>query len=221
LIEQAAMEGRDTQSMSDATPSPSRQRSRRRRRDPEFVPPTPTSFVDLTKPERRWALAKGVMFTTVAWAVLITAYFITPPRFGLGGNPLFRLLVGMALLGAVIAWQAWRISNGPIPELRAVEALSTILPVFLLVFATLYRTTSHGDPHAFTQRLNHVGAMYFTITVFSTVGFGDIAPVSNSMRIMVSIQMLLDLLFIGLVVRVLFSRAKSVLNQDADSAEKG
>ena len=200
------MEGRDTESMSDEAPPAPRKRSRLRARDAEFVPPRPTSFVNLTKPERRWALAKGVMFTVVAWSE---------------GNPLARLVVGMVLLGAVIAWQSWRISHGPIPDLRAVEALSTILPVFLLVFATAYRTTSHVDPHAFTQRLNHVGAMYFTITVFSTVGFGDIAPVSNSMRIMVSIQMLLDLLFIGLVVRAIISRAKSILSQDADSADEG
>ena len=215
------MEGRDTESMSDEAPPAPRKRSRLRARDAEFVPPKPTSFVNLTKPERRWALAKGMMFTVVAWSVLLTAYFITPPRVGLEGNPLARLVVGMVLLGAVIAWQSWRISHGPIPDLRAVEALSTILPVFLLVFATAYRTTSHVDPHAFTQRLNHVGAMYFTITVFSTVGFGDIAPVSNSMRIMVSIQMLLDLLFIGLVVRAIISRAKSILSQDADSADEG
>ena len=50
--------------------------------------------------------------------------------------------------------------------------------------------------------------MYFTITVFSTVGFGDITPRTDSWRILVSIQMLLDLVIIGAVVRILINAAK-------------
>ena len=37
-------------------------------------------------------------------------------------------------------------------------------------------------------------------TVLSTVGFGDITPRTDPTRVMVSIQMLLDLVLIGVVV---------------------
>jgi hypothetical protein len=37
--------------------------------------------------------------------------------------------------------------------------------------------------------------------VFSTVGFGDIVAVDQTARVVVTVQMLLDLLFLGLVVR--------------------
>jgi hypothetical protein len=53
----------------------------------------------------------------------------------------------------------------------------------------------------FTERLDHTRALYFTITVFSTVGFGDITPRADLARIIVSIQMLLDLVILGSVVR--------------------
>ncbi|HTT88103.1 MAG TPA: potassium channel family protein, partial [Acidimicrobiales bacterium] len=60
----------------------------------------------------------------------------------------------------------------------------------------------------FSQALDHTRALYFTITVFSTVGFGDITPTTDSARILVSIQMLLDLVIIGAVARILINAAK-------------
>jgi voltage-gated potassium channel len=46
--------------------------------------------------------------------------------------------------------------------------------------------------------------LYFAVTVFSTVGLGDIAAWSQPARIVVMIQILADLIYIGLLVRVLF-----------------
>jgi voltage-gated potassium channel len=67
---------------------------------------------------------------------------------------------------------------------------------------------SHSSPSSFSEPLDHTRALYFTITVLSTVGFGDITPRTDPTRIMVSIQMLLDLVLIGVVVRVIFSAAR-------------
>jgi hypothetical protein len=51
--------------------------------------------------------------------------------------------------------------------------------------------------------------------VFSTVGFGDITPETNGARIVVSIQMLLDLVVLGAVVRLVVNAAKSGLESDS------
>jgi voltage-gated potassium channel len=51
--------------------------------------------------------------------------------------------------------------------------------------------------------------LYLAVTVFSTVGFDDITPRGDLARIVVSIQMLLDLVVIGAVVRLLTTAAKS------------
>ena len=46
------------------------------------------------------------------------------------------------------------------------------------------------------------------MTVFTTVGFGDISAKSEAARLVVTLQMLLDLLLLGLVVKLFFSAIK-------------
>ena len=46
---------------------------------------------------------------------------------------------------------------------------------------------------SFTEPLTRTDALYFTVTVFSTVGFGDIAAKSEAARIVLIVQMPADL----------------------------
>ena len=64
-----------------------------------------------------------------------------------------------------------------------------------------------GPAITFSEQLDHTRALYFAITVFSTVGFGDITPKTDLARIIVSIQMLLDMVIIGAVVCLLLNAA--------------
>ena len=109
----------------------------------------------------------------------------------------------------MFAWQIGRINSAELPELRAVEALGIVIALFLVLFSAIYLSLSHGDKFTFTQDLDHAKALYFTITIFSTVGFGDITPQTDAARLIVSAEMLLDLAIIGVVVRLLLNVAKS------------
>ena len=81
--------------------------------------------------------------------------------------------------------------------------------MLLCVFATCYYVVGVYQADSFTQPMNKVGAMYFTVTVFSTVGFGDITAKTDLASSLVTVQMLLSLLVLGLVVK-LFSTAVTV-----------
>jgi hypothetical protein len=105
--------------------------------------------------------------------------------------------------------QLRRVSQAELPELRAVEALGIVLGVFLVGFSIIYLSMSRSNVHTFTQSLDATRALYFTISVFSTVGFGDITPRTDLARLVVSAQMLLDLAIIGVVVRMIFTAARS------------
>ena len=79
-------------------------------------------------------------------------------------------------------WQVGEVSQAPRPVLRAIEALGICVTLFLTVFASQYVAESLASGSAFSEPLSRFSALYYTVTVFSTVGFGDITPVSNLAR---------------------------------------
>ena len=74
--------------------------------------------------------------------------------------------------------------------------------MLLVVFASTYWIVAAQQAGAFTEPLNRTDGLYFTVTVFSTVGFGDIAPVSQLARILVTVQMIVGLITVGLIAKL-------------------
>jgi voltage-gated potassium channel len=58
-------------------------------------------------------------------------------------------------------------------------------------------------PHSIGAPLTRTDALYFTVTVFSTVGFGDITAKTETARLVVTGQMIADLVFLGLGLRII------------------
>ena len=54
--------------------------------------------------------------------------------------------------------------------------------MFLVAFSAIYLSMSHEAASTFTEPLDHARALYFTVTIFSTVGFGDITPKTDAAR---------------------------------------
>jgi hypothetical protein len=153
--------------------------------------------------------------------LVLAAYYLVPFAHLNGTRSVLRLITVVALVCAVLALQIRRISKAELPELRAVEALAVVIVVFLTGFAIVYLNLSHGTQATFTQSLDHTKALYFTISVFSTVGFGDITPRTDTARLIVSAQMLLDLVIIGTVVRLIFSAARTRIQPGERSLSTG
>ena len=166
-------------------------------------------LTDLDPAAQRRAILRSGLTIVLSWVFVIGAFCILPIGHESGLRAFVRLGLDIALIGAVFAWQIRRISVAELPELRAVEALGIVVVVFLVLFSGIYLAMSHDAPKTFTQTLDHIQALYFTITIFSTVGFGDITPRTDPARVIVSIQMLLDLVIIGAAVRLVFSAARS------------
>lgn len=140
--------------------------------------------------------------------LIVVVYYLLPLTAGVDLGTLVRLLVGLAGLAALIAWQLRAIVRSPYPTLRAVETLAVTIPVFLVLFAATYVLMSQAQPAAFTEPMTRTDALYFTVTVLATVGFGDISAVSTAARVVVTLQMIADLLLLGLVLRAVLNAAE-------------
>jgi voltage-gated potassium channel len=127
-------------------------------------------------------------------------------------------VLGLVALGVVFAQQLARISRADRPVVVAIEALALVVTMFVALFASLYVSMSASDPGAFTQPVTKVAGIYFAVTVLGTVGFGDISAVTDPARIAVTIQMVLDLILIGVAVKVLGTSARRAV--EAKVAER-
>lgn len=77
------------------------------------------------------------------------------------------------------------------------------MPLFLLLFAATYFVMAQADANNFSAgTLTRTGALYFTVTIFATVGFGDITATSEAAQLLVTAQMILDLIVLGLGIQV-------------------
>ncbi len=149
---------------------------------------------------------------TVAWTVLrvagsvaalVALYYLLPLDHSSTPAAVTILLVGLAAFVALIAFQVRLIVRSRFPGLRAAEALGTSVPFFLLLFASTYVVLATISVSNFGGHLSHTDGLYFTVTVFSTVGFGDITAKTETARLVVTGQMITDLIILGLAIKVI------------------
>lgn len=138
-------------------------------------------------------------------AALLLAYYLLPVDRRLTGWTLAGLAGGLVLVVVVLIWQIRVILRSPYPTLQGLEALAITIPLYLLVFANVYYLLAHNVAGSFTAPLTRTDALYFAVTVFATVGFGDITPVSQAGRILVTGQMVGNLLLLGVALRVVLT----------------
>ena len=78
----------------------------------------------------------------------------------------------------------------------------------LLLFASAYIMMEHVARASFGEPLTHTDALYFTVTVFTTVGFGDITAHTEAARLLVTFQMITDVIVIGLGIQAIIEAAR-------------
>ncbi len=174
----------------------------------------PADRNELPPARRRRLAGLGLLRSLATTGVLVVLYYLLPLNHIKSVR--LMLVAGLLLLAAFTCWQLWAVTTARYPAVRAVEALATTVPLFLLLFASAYFTMASASAANFsTHPLTRTDALYFTVTVFATVGFGDITAVSQSARLVVTTQMMLDLLVLGLGVRV-FVGAVQFARRQAD-----
>ncbi|RZU11269.1 ion channel [Kribbella rubisoli] len=167
-------------------------------------------YAQLPPRARRRVAVASLLRSLLVSSVICAGYFLLPLRLD-GSVAVLGLVGGLTLVGILLAWQIREIARSPYPRLRAVGAMATSVPLFLAVFASTYFLMGRAQPSNFSEPLTRLDAAYFTVTVFATVGFGDIVAVSQSARVVATLQMLGDLIIVGLVARTLLGAVQRSL----------
>jgi voltage-gated potassium channel len=170
---------------------------------------------------RREIVVTVVRILVTAGAVL-AAYYLVPVHDEGAGWAWVRFGGGIAIFLATLGLEVRAILRARHPYLRAAAAISLVLPVFLVFFAWTYLNLSLADPAAaFSMELSRTRALYFTVTVFSTVGFGDIVPGTDPVRALVAFQELADLAFVVAIARLIFHAASVGVERRNDAPAEG
>jgi voltage-gated potassium channel len=150
--------------------------------------------------------AARVVATT---GLLLAIYYLLPLDHESTWVAVTTLIIGLVALVGLVIFQARSILASPFPGIRALEALASSVPLFLLLFASAYIVMERLSPGDFSEPLSHSDALYFTVTVFSTVGFGDITPKAELSRLVVTGQMIADVVILGLAIKVIVGAVRS------------
>ena len=161
----------------------------------------------------RRVLIRALLRALLSVVVVVTIYFLIPLDHLSETRSVVELVLGVLLVVIVLAIQLRGIVRSPYPLVRTVEALATTGPLFVIVFATTQSAIGSAQPGSYSQPMTRLDALYFTVTTFATVGYGDIAPVSQAARLVALLQMVLGLILLGIVARVITGAAKLGMEQ--------
>jgi Ion channel len=159
------------------------------------------------RPPRR-IIVGAVLRAVGSTVALVAIYYLLPLDHSSTGVAVTMLAIGLVALVGLVTFQVRWILRSRFPGLRGVEALATSIPLFLLLFASTYVVLDTISASNFSEPLTRTDALYFTVTVFSTVGFGDITAKTEAARLVVTGQMIVDLVAIALAVKVIVGAVK-------------
>jgi hypothetical protein len=152
---------------------------------------------------------RAVLRSLVTAVLVVALYAVLPVEWADSTSSLLVLAIGLVVLVVLVVVRVRQIVTDTQPRLRAAEGLALVVPLFVAVFAWAYLLMSQADPASFSEPLTRVGAAYFTLSVLSTVGFGDISAQNDAARLLVSAQIVLTFTLLAAVVRLILEAGRS------------
>jgi cell division protein FtsW (lipid II flippase) len=173
------------------------------------------TFDHLPPSKRRRLVLRGLLRAVAIAVFLLVLYFMLPldRQTNSAASVVLAIGAGLVVIAVIFVYEVRDILRSPYPRMQALQAAFVAVPLFVLMFAAAYFTMSASSGSNFSEPLSRIDALYFTVTVFATVGFGDITATSDSARILVVVQMISGLLFLGFGVRLLLGATQMSLER--------
>jgi voltage-gated potassium channel len=153
----------------------------------------------------------GLGLTLAVAAALFVAYWFVPLS---GDDRMVGALMGAVALAAVVPVLIGRVRaivRSPHPVVEAGAAIALLFALVVVGPASTYYALAASDPAAFTGLETRLDALYFTLVLTSTVGFGDITPDSQAARAVTTLHIFSTFAFLAASVRLLTWAARQGL----------
>jgi voltage-gated potassium channel len=173
-------------------------------------------YEQLPPARRRRLVLRASLQALATTTGLVVLYYALPLEGRSDAWTLTQLVIGLVVLAGIVAWQVRAIIASEFPRVRMLRAVFVAVPFYVLSFAATYFLIAQSGSADFSEPLSRTDALYFTVTVLSTVGFGDITPKSELARLVVTLQMVANLILIGLGLRTLLGAAQLGLQRRSE-----
>jgi voltage-gated potassium channel len=159
--------------------------------------------------------------TTVILGLLTLGYYMLPigrrADEDLDPARLVGAAVAFGALAAALLWQVRRTRERQPPVFAITARLLSALYLLILVFAIVYGLLGFYTDDQFSGIVDKTDALYFAVTVTSTVGFGDITATGTLGQAVVTVHMLFNLIYVGTALRLLsYARPRYSPSSDGD-----
>ena len=165
----------------------------------------------------------GMVVRVVVPCVVIVGFFSVPfgeilPISNIVVFEVLFIVFWSTVFLLFLRWQLRSIHSSATPETRWLEALIVLGVLFVSLFARVYRVLSLSAPTSFSIPLTVIDSYFYTLGTLSTTGTGDVEPRGDLAKTFTMLQIVANLAFIGLIVRVLTGAARTAKSRRAGSS---
>jgi voltage-gated potassium channel len=129
-------------------------------------------------------------------------------------SSVLRLLgfgIGLGAMMSLVVSQVRRQLHAPDNHTVRVNSLLVVLYLVVVFFALAYVQIERSSPGQFADLQTRTDALYFTVTTLGTVGYGDVHPVGQVARVVATVQIAFDLVFVAALLSVFSGRVSQVV----------
>jgi hypothetical protein len=147
---------------------------------------------------RLWSAAARSIGVLVA---VIAVYYAIPLGEDRNGNGLVAAIVILVLGSIGLVYLVTRqlrsliLSTGD--QSVRLQSLLTVAYLVIVIFALSYFSLARAEEGQFVGLETKTDSLYFTVTTLGTVGFGDVHAQGQEARILVTVQIFFDLVFVA------------------------
>jgi hypothetical protein len=144
---------------------------------------------------------------TLEVVALVAVYFLVPLEGSIGLR-LAAYAAGLALVILVVGRQLRRHLRSRDADIR-IDSLALAIVLAILLFALTYYAVGTAEPAEFNGLQTRIDALYYSLTVATTTGFGDVSAQGQLARILVSVQLVFNIVILATAAPLLTRTIRS------------